>query len=105
MAGEEEQEAAAEAAEAFLSEELPEAVFGSPKAGAGMWASCLRIMHPTEVRGEGGTDTWTNRQTDRKTETKRQRERRTDNNNNKSNTQIAAIAFHTPTIMGGTAYI
>ena len=50
-AGEEEQEAAAEAAEAFLAEELPEATFGAAKAGAGMWASCLRIMHPTEVGG------------------------------------------------------
>ncbi len=49
-AGEDEQEAAAEAAEAFLAEELPEAMFGAPKAGAGMWASCLRIMHPTEGR-------------------------------------------------------
>ena len=54
MASEEEQEAAAEAAEAFLSEDLPENVFGSVKAGAGMWASCLRIMHPTEVRRGGG---------------------------------------------------
>ena len=49
-AGEEEQEAAAMAAEAFLLEDLPEAVFGSPKAGAGMWASCLRMLHPTEGR-------------------------------------------------------
>ena len=49
-AGEEEQEAAAQAAENFLSEELPEPVFGAPKAGTGMWASCLRIMHPTEAR-------------------------------------------------------
>ena len=48
-AGEDEQEAAAEAAEAFLAEELPETIFGAPKAGNGMWASCLRIMHPTEV--------------------------------------------------------
>lgn len=48
-AGEDEQVAAAEAAEAFLSEELPEVIFGSPKAGSGMWASCLRLMHPTEV--------------------------------------------------------
>lgn len=48
MAGEEEQEAAAEAAETFLSEDLPENVFGAVKAGAGMWASCLKIMHPTE---------------------------------------------------------
>lgn len=47
-AGEYEEVAAAEAAENFLSEELPENVFGAPKAGAGMWASCLRVMHPTE---------------------------------------------------------
>ena len=51
MAGEEDQEAAAEAAEAFLAEDLPESMFGAVKAGAGMWASCLRVMHPTEVRG------------------------------------------------------
>ncbi len=49
-AGEDEQEEAAEAAEAFLAEELPESIFGAPKAGAGMWASCLRVMHPTEGR-------------------------------------------------------
>lgn len=48
-AGEYEEVAAAEAAENFLAEELPENVFGAPKAGAGMWASCLRVMHPTEV--------------------------------------------------------
>ncbi len=48
-AGEYEEIAAAEAAEAFLAEELPEIVFGAPKAGARMWASCLRVMHPTEV--------------------------------------------------------
>ena len=50
-AGEDEQEAAAEAAETFLAEELPEATFGAAKAGSGMWASCLRVMHPTEVGG------------------------------------------------------
>lgn len=48
-AGEYEEVAAAEAAENFLSEELPENIFGAAKAGAGMWASCLRVMHPTEV--------------------------------------------------------
>ena len=53
-AGEEEQEAAAQAAESFLSEELPETVFGAAKAGPGMWASCLRIMHPTEVERREG---------------------------------------------------
>ena len=50
-ASEQEQEEAARAAEAFLKEELPETVFGAPKAGPGMWASCLRLMHPTQVRG------------------------------------------------------
>lgn len=49
-AGEYEEVAAAEAAENFLAEDLPESVFGSPKAGASMWASCLRVMHPTEVQ-------------------------------------------------------
>lgn len=52
-ANEQEQEEAARAAEAFLKEELPEAIFGAPKAGPGMWASCLRLMHPTQVRGRG----------------------------------------------------
>lgn len=49
-AEDEEKVAAAQAAEAFLAEDLPETVFGSPKAGAGMWASCLRIMHPSQGR-------------------------------------------------------
>ena len=56
MAGEEEQEEAAQAAENFLSEELPETVFGAAKAGPGMWASCLRIMHPTEVGRQRGRE-------------------------------------------------
>ena len=46
--GEDEQEAAAEAAEKFLSEDLPENVFGAVKAGSGMWSLCLKIMHTTE---------------------------------------------------------
>jgi splicing factor 3B subunit 3 len=45
-AGEDEQELANEMAEAFLSENLPENVFGAPKAGAGMWASCIRVLDP-----------------------------------------------------------
>ena len=45
-AGEDEQELANEMAEAFLTENLPESVFGAPKAGAGMWASCIRLMNP-----------------------------------------------------------
>ncbi len=49
-AGDEEKTVAAQAAEAFLAEDLPETVFGSPKAGSGMWASCLRIMHPSQGR-------------------------------------------------------
>jgi len=47
-AGEDKQEAAAMMAQEFLSEDLPESIFGAPKAGAGMWASCVRLMHPTE---------------------------------------------------------
>ena len=43
-AGEDEQELAQEMAEAFLNEQLPEAVFGAPKAGPGMWASLIRII-------------------------------------------------------------
>jgi len=33
-------------AEAFLNENLPEDVFGAPKAGTGMWASIIRIIDP-----------------------------------------------------------
>jgi len=47
-AGEDEQELANEMAEAFLTENLPESVFGAPKAGAGMWASCIRLMNPID---------------------------------------------------------
>ena len=35
-------------AEAFLSENLPENLFGAPKAGPGMWASCIRVLDPSE---------------------------------------------------------
>ena len=37
-------------AEAFLTENLPEATFGAPKAGAGMWASCIRLFNPINGR-------------------------------------------------------
>lgn len=37
-------------AEAFLTENLPEATFGAPKAGAGMWASCIRLINPIDGR-------------------------------------------------------
>lgn len=47
-AGEEDQELAREMSEAFLNEDLPENIFGAPKAGHGMWASTLRIMHPVQ---------------------------------------------------------
>lgn len=43
-AGPDEEEKAAEIAANFLSEDLPEATFGSPKAGAGQWASVIRIL-------------------------------------------------------------
>ena len=46
VAGEEEQELAAEMAAAFLNENLPEDTFGAPKAGSGMWASIIRIVNP-----------------------------------------------------------
>ncbi|KAL6424084.1 hypothetical protein ACFW04_009760 [Cataglyphis niger] len=46
-AGAEEAAVARELAEAFLSEEPNEAVFGAPRAGPGLWASLLRIMAPT----------------------------------------------------------
>ncbi|CAB4062004.1 SF3B3 [Lepeophtheirus salmonis] len=45
-AGEDEQELANEMASAFLNENLPENSFGAPKAGSGMWASCIRILDP-----------------------------------------------------------
>ena len=36
--------------QAFLSEDLPETVFGAPKAGPGQWASCVRLLDP--IKGE-----------------------------------------------------
>jgi splicing factor 3B subunit 3 len=47
-AGEDEQDLANEMAEVFLNENLPEKIFGAPKAGAGMWASCIRLMDPIQ---------------------------------------------------------
>ncbi|KAK8718589.1 hypothetical protein OTU49_014623 [Cherax quadricarinatus] len=47
-AGEEEAEVAERMAEALLSEDLPDAVFGAPKAGPGMWASLVRIIEPIQ---------------------------------------------------------
>lgn len=47
-AGEDEQDLANEMAEAFLGENLPEAVFGAPKAGPGHWASCIRLLDPVK---------------------------------------------------------
>ena len=48
-AGDEERELAEEMSKAFMSEELPEDVFGAPKAGSGMWASIIRIISPTKA--------------------------------------------------------
>lgn len=45
-----EQEMAAELAAAFINEELPEHIFGAPKAGLGEWASIVRLISP--VTGE-----------------------------------------------------
>ncbi|KAG7153498.1 Splicing factor 3B subunit 3-like [Homarus americanus] len=47
-AGEEETEVADRMAEALLSEDLPDSVFGAPKAGPGMWASLVRIIEPIQ---------------------------------------------------------
>ena len=41
-----EEEKAAEIAASFLSEDFPETIFGSPKAGIGQWASVIRILDP-----------------------------------------------------------
>ena len=49
-AGEEEQQLAQEMAAAFINENLPEDVFGAPKAGSGMWASLIRIVNPITGR-------------------------------------------------------
>ena len=42
----EEQQMAAEMAAMFLKEDLPDTVFGSPKAGCNMSASIIRLMNP-----------------------------------------------------------
>lgn len=47
-AGEDERELAAEMAAGFLNENLPEAIFGAPKAGAGQWASLVRLVNPIQ---------------------------------------------------------
>ncbi|KER19387.1 CPSF A subunit region [Opisthorchis viverrini] len=44
----EEIQLAKESAAAFLEENLPENVFGAPKAGPGMWASLLRCLNPLD---------------------------------------------------------
>ncbi|ESO03752.1 hypothetical protein HELRODRAFT_100012 [Helobdella robusta] len=49
-AGEDEQQLACEMAHAFLEENLPEDIFGGAKAGAGMWASVIRIVNPANQR-------------------------------------------------------
>lgn len=49
-AGEEEAELAQEMADAFLSEDLPETIFGAPKAGPAMWASIVRVIDPSDGR-------------------------------------------------------
>ena len=47
-AGDDERDLAEEMSKAFMSEELPEDVFGAPKAGSGMWASLIRIISPVK---------------------------------------------------------
>lgn len=48
-AGDDEKELAAQMAAEFLNEDLSELQFGAPKAGPGMWASCLRMLDPIKV--------------------------------------------------------
>lgn len=36
-------------AAAFLSEDLPEATFGAPRAGSNLWASQIRIVNPADL--------------------------------------------------------
>lgn len=45
VAGDEQQELAAEVAAAFLSENLPDSQFGAPKAGKGLWASNITLLN------------------------------------------------------------
>lgn len=40
----------AELASAYLNENLPESIFGAPKAGQDTWASLIRVMNPTNGR-------------------------------------------------------
>uniref|UniRef100_A0A8D8RL10 Splicing factor 3B subunit 3 n=2 Tax=Cacopsylla melanoneura TaxID=428564 RepID=A0A8D8RL10_9HEMI len=54
-AEENEQELAREMAEAFLTEDLPEKIFGAPKAGPGMWASLVRVLDPRTGNTESVT--------------------------------------------------
>lgn len=49
VAGEDQQELAAEVAAAFLSEEQADSQFGAPKAGKGLWASNITVLN---------TNTW-----------------------------------------------
>lgn len=46
----EDRQLALDLADAFINDEnqLPEAVFGAPRAGPGMWASLIRIMDPVQ---------------------------------------------------------
>ena len=45
----EDKAAVAQVAAEFLQEDLPEQQFGAPKAGAGMWASVIRVFDPIKV--------------------------------------------------------
>ena len=49
-ADEQDKELATETAKQFLSENLPENLFGAPKAAPGMWASLVRIVDPVSLQ-------------------------------------------------------
>ena len=50
--GDEDKAAVAQVAAEFLQEDLPEQQFGAPKAGAGWWASILRVFDPIKASGK-----------------------------------------------------
>ncbi len=49
-ADDQDKELATETAKQFLNENLPENIFGAPKAAPGMWASLVRIMDPISLQ-------------------------------------------------------
>lgn len=57
-AGEDEREAAAQMAEEFLGEDLPDSEFTAAKPGTSHWASVVRMVNPIEVQCYNNTEVW-----------------------------------------------